>query len=331
MNAEDLKKLKGLAQAATPGPWEATRQTDDECNHIGYFIETEDGKAISDDGTAPCNADALFIAAANPAVILELIAIAERQASSAVLDDEQLEKIARSYFCDEYDQKKLKNAIHDAFKDAAAAQPAQEPLQWTPGPNAWKDWCTQYFGPDADDAYLAEAVFNLPLMAQRFKTPAPTTVQQPVAYLKEWNSVGNAREGMRRVDLTADCEPWLANMYPTITPLYSNPHADSMYCELQRCEDDRIAIDKQLGIASEGETSIVLAAIKKLQDGVAELIDDEVRLDWLDKERSAYGFEDYHEGNEWKISGPFSTVRQAIDAAMSQSSPNAAEADKEAS
>lgn len=45
----------------------------------------------------------------------------------------------------------------------------QGPIKWTYGPNVWKDWCTQYFGPDADDTYLAEAVFNLPPMAQNFK------------------------------------------------------------------------------------------------------------------------------------------------------------------
>lgn len=67
-------ELKKRAEAATPGPWEATRQTDDECSFIGYFIEGV-GKTISDDGTAPDHHDALFIAAANPAAILELLAV----------------------------------------------------------------------------------------------------------------------------------------------------------------------------------------------------------------------------------------------------------------
>lgn len=82
MSNDKLQQLKALALAATPGPWEATRQTDDECNFIGYFIEAGD-KAISDDGTAPDHADALFIAAANPAVILALIAKVEATPSSA--------------------------------------------------------------------------------------------------------------------------------------------------------------------------------------------------------------------------------------------------------
>lgn len=44
---------------------------------------------------------------------------------------------------------------------------------------------------------------------------------------------------------------------------------------------------------------------------------DAARLDWLDKQGSAYGFEDMHEGNEWSVKGPFGTLREAIDAAMS--------------
>lgn len=87
----DLNELEALARAATPGPWEATRQTDDECSFMGYFIEAGD-KTISDDGTAPGHADALFIAAANPAAVLDLIALA-RQADTIhipVLTDAEL-------------------------------------------------------------------------------------------------------------------------------------------------------------------------------------------------------------------------------------------------
>ena len=51
----------------------------------------------------------------------------------------------------------------------------------------------------------------------------PQVEQEPVAWLKTWNSVGHARTGMQRVDLTPECETWLANMFPTITPLYTRP------------------------------------------------------------------------------------------------------------
>ena len=51
--------------------------------------------------------------------------------------------------------------------------------------------------------------------------PQPQGEQEPVAWLKTWDSVGHARTGMKRVDLTPECETWLANMFPVITPLYA--------------------------------------------------------------------------------------------------------------
>lgn len=53
--------------------------------------------------------------------------------------------------------------------------------------------------------------------------PQPQSEQEPVAWLKTWDSVGHARTGMKRVDLTPECETWLANMFPVITPLYTHP------------------------------------------------------------------------------------------------------------
>lgn len=43
---------------------------------------------------------------------------------------------------------------------------------------------------------------------------------------------------------------------------------------------------------------------------------DAERLDWLDRQGIAYGFEDMHEGNSWIMDGPFNTLRSAIDAAI---------------
>lgn len=48
-----------------------------------------------------------------------------------------------------------------------------------------------------------------------------------------------------------------------------------------------------------------------------EVARDAARLDWLDREKWAYGFADVHEGNHWEIEGPFKNVREAIDAALS--------------
>ena len=46
------------------------------------------------------------------------------------------------------------------------------------------------------------------------------------------------------------------------------------------------------------------------------LLADAERLNWLESQREAYGFQDIHEGNRWTVDGPFATVREAIDAAM---------------
>ena len=43
---------------------------------------------------------------------------------------------------------------------------------------------------------------------------------------------------------------------------------------------------------------------------------DAERLNWLESQREAYGFQDIHEGNRWSVEGPFANVRAAIDAAM---------------
>ena len=44
------------------------------------------------------------------------------------------------------------------------------------------------------------------------------------------------------------------------------------------------------------------------------VLEDAERLDWLDQQCEAYGFQDIHEGNLWEISGPYANVRKAIDA-----------------
>lgn len=45
---------------------------------------------------------------------------------------------------------------------AQASAPARKAIEWQTGPNLFKDWCAQWFGPDADDAYLARAVAAFP-------------------------------------------------------------------------------------------------------------------------------------------------------------------------
>lgn len=45
--------------------------------------------------------------------------------------------------------------------------------EWVVGPSLFKDWCGQFFGPDADETYLAKAVKALPMI-----NAAPTKEQK---------------------------------------------------------------------------------------------------------------------------------------------------------
>lgn len=61
------------------------------------------------------------------------------------------------------------------------------------------------------------------------------------------------------------------------------------------------------------------AAILALLDRVEKAEKDAARLDWLDSQGYAYGFQDMHEGNRWTIDGPFANLRIAIDESMEAS------------
>jgi hypothetical protein len=72
----DVQNLKALAKAATPGPWVAG----------GNWVSTAKGGSVAGKGAsiADCaRGDQYFIAAANPATVLELIAENERLQSAA--------------------------------------------------------------------------------------------------------------------------------------------------------------------------------------------------------------------------------------------------------
>lgn len=65
-----IEELKRLAEAATPGPWFAAISSNmNNSVHVSMGIICDTGKNID---------DAAFIAAANPAAVLELIAEVER-------------------------------------------------------------------------------------------------------------------------------------------------------------------------------------------------------------------------------------------------------------
>jgi len=83
--AIDLDKLEALARAATPGPWIAAAWT---C-HAPTTIKSAGGAVAIAETTGfgrdsdECAVDASFIATANPAAVLELIALARRAEPSA--------------------------------------------------------------------------------------------------------------------------------------------------------------------------------------------------------------------------------------------------------
>jgi hypothetical protein len=64
----------------------------------------------------------------------------------------------------------------------SSKQPAQEPVSeavpWTYGANEFKDWCSHWFGVDADESYLSKAIYDLPPMAQNFNR---SIFQEPVS------------------------------------------------------------------------------------------------------------------------------------------------------
>ncbi len=90
----------------------------------------------------------------------------------------------------------------------------------------------------------------------------------------------------------------------------------------QACEGERV---EETG--SEGDLGYNMA-IKHAAEAIRALkqaapvgaMTDTKRIDWFDKQGTAYGFEDIQEGNEWVMNGPFPTLRKAIDACMADES-----------
>jgi hypothetical protein len=72
----DINKLEALAKAATSGPWYTVETPHRACGRVQlYWIDSEAGNLAEN----ICEEEAAFIAAANPATILELIALVRLQ------------------------------------------------------------------------------------------------------------------------------------------------------------------------------------------------------------------------------------------------------------
>jgi glutamate synthase domain-containing protein 1 len=70
------------------------------------------------------------------------------------------------------------------------------------------------------------------------------------------------------------------------------------------------------GISADEGLDAICDLLEKQADKVRELEKDKARLDWLQNQGYAFGFEDMHEGNRWEIQGPYVYLRDAIDDAM---------------
>lgn len=88
MNPADLDGLEALAKAATPGPWRFDGwQMVSDAEGLNYgtriVLDVEEGHVYSEYSSDSASLDvtpedADFIAAANPATVLQLIALARR-------------------------------------------------------------------------------------------------------------------------------------------------------------------------------------------------------------------------------------------------------------
>lgn len=95
MDKNELDKLEALAKAATPGEWIAYEVYACNGQLSGMDVSTAEGVPLIADEDRPGNADAEFIAAFNPAVVLQLIALA-RAGSAAPTGKDTPESMANS-------------------------------------------------------------------------------------------------------------------------------------------------------------------------------------------------------------------------------------------
>lgn len=102
----------------------------------------------------------------------------------------------------------------------------------------------------------------------------------------------------------------------TTTPVVSI--VDELLAELDAIHQDASFVsmepDSQEYLGSLSERAAT--ELRRLREEVQALRVDSSRLEWLDRQGHAYGFEDMHEGNRWLIDGPFTNLRTAIDTAM---------------
>jgi len=80
----------------------------------------------------------------------------------------------------------------------------------------------------------------------------------------------------------------------------------------------RLHFEKNLLQHDRAIMEAALAEIDRLTAERDAMAMDAARLDWFEHQSEAYGFEQELHGYKWEISGPFATLRVAIDAAMKE-------------
>ena len=127
----DIKELRRLAQAATPGPWKMLPVGDGRqkfavanSEFLSILTVTDEGGATF--GTVYDDADARFIAAANPATVIELL---DRLEAAEKSDAESIAMYRNARDERDWNVERLEDAIEEltALRAKIEAMEKQEP------------------------------------------------------------------------------------------------------------------------------------------------------------------------------------------------------------
>jgi len=124
----DLDELKALAEAATPGPWFL-----DAGGDTGVYTEARVSDTSTDVAWSYRREDEKFIAAANPAAVLDLIARVERAEAERVDLQRKLNTESANVTFYKVERDRYRDAIREAL-DVPVRIPEKSPLQ------AWPDY-----------------------------------------------------------------------------------------------------------------------------------------------------------------------------------------------
>ena len=257
----DYSELKRLAEAATPGPWEC-RQAEGAaaiCHEHGW---------VADDFSEQTLIDTRYMATANPAAVLALIADCESAHKHWENDSRNVQVLtgelagAQAMLETAYSERDQLKAENERLQKFEAAY-----MEWSDKTDWVQETIQGYeLGMHRADVLhkrCRDGAFHQQAQADHIKTlmaEVKTLESQVKALQSDANSYQSGYDAGRAA---------------------AKAHADSWRAEAEKLRKDA------------------------------------ARLDRLEIECEAYGTE-IHEGNRWVVDGPFATVRDAIDAAMSK-------------